>query len=67
MASKYALYFRAVYIPLILNFSAIDAGIKIRPNSTDLEILGPSFAERWSTFFANAPDKPVMFMGSFAA
>ncbi|KAF9041063.1 alcohol oxidase [Hymenopellis radicata] len=47
--------------------NAIDAGIKIRPNSTDLEILGPAFAERWSTFFANAPDKPLMFMGSFAA
>ncbi|KAJ7455244.1 GMC oxidoreductase-domain-containing protein [Mycena galericulata] len=46
--------------------NGIEAGIKIRPNAKDLEILGPSFAERWQGFFANMPDKPVMWIGPLA-
>ncbi|KAK7033332.1 GMC-OxRdtase-N domain-containing protein [Favolaschia claudopus] len=43
--------------------NGIEAGIKIRPNSTDLEVLGPTFTRRWNDFFANQPDKPVMWIG----
>jgi alcohol oxidase len=32
-----------------------------------LETLGPSFAKRWQDFFANQPDKPVMWIGPLAA
>jgi alcohol oxidase len=47
-------------------FSAIDAGIKIRPNEEDLKEIGPAFTTRWNSYFADAPDKPVMWIGPFA-
>ena len=37
-----------------------DAGIKMRPTSEELSSMSPEFDHRWSTYFANAPDKPVM-------
>ncbi|KAJ7476061.1 GMC oxidoreductase-domain-containing protein [Mycena latifolia] len=46
--------------------NGIDAGIKIRPNAKDLETLGPAFSKRWQEFFANQPDKPVMWIGPIA-
>jgi alcohol oxidase len=47
--------------------SAVDAGIKLRPNAEELEEIGPEFENRWKTYFANAPDKPVMLSGPLAA
>ncbi|TFK36631.1 alcohol oxidase-like protein [Crucibulum laeve] len=44
--------------------NGLDAGIKMRPNEEDLKILGPAFEERWKTFFADAPDKPVVWIGT---
>ncbi|KAJ7031361.1 GMC oxidoreductase-domain-containing protein [Mycena alexandri] len=46
--------------------NGIEAGIKIRPNAQDLEVLGPTFSKRWQDFFANQPDKPVMWVGPLA-
>ncbi|KAJ7761998.1 GMC oxidoreductase-domain-containing protein [Mycena maculata] len=46
--------------------NGIEAGIKIRPNAKDLEVLGPTFTSRWQEFFANQPDKPVMWIGALA-
>ncbi|KAJ6524290.1 GMC oxidoreductase-domain-containing protein [Mycena vulgaris] len=46
--------------------NGIEAGIKIRPNAKDLEILGPTFSRRWQDFFVNQPDKPVMWIGPIA-
>ncbi|CAK5268335.1 unnamed protein product [Mycena citricolor] len=46
--------------------NGIEAGIKIRPNAEDLKAIGPSFAKRWADFFANRPDKPVMWIGALA-
>ena len=37
-----------------------DAGIKMRPTKEELSLLSPEFDHRWSTYFANAPDKPVV-------
>jgi alcohol oxidase len=34
----------------------------MRPTSEELSSLSPEFDHRWSTYFANAPDKPVMLM-----
>ncbi|KAF7344285.1 Alcohol oxidase [Mycena venus] len=51
--------------PLAAN-SGVDAGIKLRPNAQDLEQLTPLFSERWETFFAHAPDKPIAFVGPVA-
>lgn len=47
--------------------SALDAGIKMRPNAKDLEEIGPIFGKRWQGYFANAPDKPVVWLGPLAA
>lgn len=47
--------------------SAVDAGIKIRPDEEDLKEIGPEFEKRWKEHFANAPDKPVMWFGPFTA
>ena len=46
--------------------SAVDAGIKMRPTNEELASMSPEFSHRWSTFFANAPDKPVMLAIPFA-
>ncbi|KAJ7707466.1 GMC oxidoreductase-domain-containing protein [Mycena rosella] len=46
--------------------NGIEAGIKIRPNARDLEVIGPTFSKRWQDFFANQPDKPVMWHGLLA-
>lgn len=47
--------------------SGIDAGIKLRPDNKDLELLGPDFKDPWETYFAPAPDKPIMFLGLISA
>ena len=46
---------------------AVDAGIKWRPEPSDLAELGPEFKEVWNSHYANAPDKPVLFMGVLSA
>ncbi|KDQ20446.1 hypothetical protein BOTBODRAFT_626187 [Botryobasidium botryosum FD-172 SS1] len=43
--------------------NGIDAGVKLRPNAKELEEIGPDFQQRWETFFKDAPDKPVLWMG----
>ncbi|KAG6919177.1 hypothetical protein DXG01_008475 [Tephrocybe rancida] len=47
--------------------NALDAGVKLRPNAEDLKELGPAFESRWKSYFENAPDKPVVWLGTFAA
>ncbi|KAI9453449.1 alcohol oxidase-like protein [Lactarius psammicola] len=43
--------------------NSIDAGIKWRPTPSEVAELGPEFQEYWDSYFANAPDKPVLWMG----
>ncbi|KAH7926097.1 alcohol oxidase [Leucogyrophana mollusca] len=50
-----------------LAHNAIDAGIKLRPTAEDLLELGPEFRDRWQTYFADAPDKPVIWLGPVSA
>ncbi|KAG6826163.1 hypothetical protein H0H92_000913 [Tricholoma furcatifolium] len=47
--------------------SGLDAGIRLRPTEKDLKDLGPDFEETWKNYFENAPDKPIMFLGTLAA
>ncbi|KAJ3537854.1 hypothetical protein NM688_g6610 [Phlebia brevispora] len=42
--------------------NGLDAGIKLRPNEEELKELGPEFKQRWKEYFADKPDKPVLFM-----
>ena len=42
--------------------SGLDACIKLRPNEKELKELGPEFSQRWKDYFADKPDKPVMWV-----
>lgn len=44
----------------------MDAGVKLRPNEEELKELGPEFAQRWTEYFADKPDKPAIFMCPFS-
>ena len=46
--------------------SGVGAGIKMRPTNEELLSMSPDFDHRWSTYFANAPDKPVIVVLPFA-
>ncbi|KAK7051609.1 hypothetical protein VNI00_004588 [Paramarasmius palmivorus] len=48
----------------LLAHNGLDAGIKMRPTPQDLKELGPAFEHRWKTYFENAPDKPVIWVGA---
>jgi len=55
--------------PFLTRFSLsdIDCGIKMRPNAEELATMSPEFDQRWHSYFANAPDKPVLLYLPFAA
>jgi len=40
--------------------------MKMRPSEEELSSMSPEFDHRWNTYFANAPDKPVMNVVPFA-
>lgn len=44
--------------------NGIDVGIKLRPTTEELKAIGPDFQQRWETFFEDAPDKPVLWIGT---
>ncbi|KAF8830664.1 hypothetical protein HHX47_DHR2000886 [Lentinula edodes] len=46
----------------LLAHNSIDAGVKLRPTSEELEELGPSFRQLWKDFYVGAPDKPVAIL-----
>uniref|UniRef100_A0A0W0FAC3 Alcohol oxidase-like protein n=1 Tax=Moniliophthora roreri TaxID=221103 RepID=A0A0W0FAC3_MONRR len=48
----------------LLAHNGLDAGIKMRPTAEDLKELGPEFEHRWKSYFENAPDKPVIWVGA---
>jgi hypothetical protein len=43
--------------------SGFSVGIKWRPDPSELPEFGPEFKAVWDAYFANAPDKPVLWMG----
>ena len=47
--------------------SGLSAGIKWRPEPSELPEFGPEFKELWDAYFADAPDKPVLWMGILSA
>jgi hypothetical protein len=47
--------------------SGLDAGIKLRFNPSELAELGPEFKKVWDSYFANAPDKPVLCIAILSA
>ncbi|KAF8164001.1 GMC oxidoreductase-domain-containing protein [Pholiota molesta] len=51
----------------LMAHNGIDCGVKWRPNAEELASMSPEFDHRWKTYFANAPDKPVVLMLPFVA
>jgi hypothetical protein len=43
--------------------SGVEVGVKWRPEASELAEFGPEFEEVWDSHYANAPDKPVLWMG----
>ncbi|KAJ3994163.1 hypothetical protein F5050DRAFT_1839828, partial [Lentinula boryana] len=50
----------------LLAHNSVDAGVKLRPTSEELEELGPAFKPLWDEFYIGAPDKPVALLGATA-
>ncbi|KAF8262161.1 alcohol oxidase-like protein [Lactarius quietus] len=51
----------------ILMQNPIDVGFKWRPKPSEVAELGHEFQEYWDSYFANSPDKPVMWFGLVSA
>src|SRR6266702_1855058 len=47
--------------------SGVDAGSKWRPKPSGVAELAPEFQEYWDSYFANAPDEPVLWIGISSA
>ena len=47
--------------------SALDAGIKWRPQPSEVAEIGPEFQEYWESYFSCAQDKPVLRIGMMSA
>ncbi|KAI0643101.1 alcohol oxidase-like protein [Trametes meyenii] len=48
----------------LLATNGLEAGIKIRPSKTDLDVIGDAFRKRWLDYYAPAPDKPVLWIAA---
>ncbi|KAF5310605.1 hypothetical protein D9619_007763 [Psilocybe cf. subviscida] len=46
----------------LLGSNGVDAAIKLRPRDDEVHELGPEFQARWTTYFADKPDKPIVWM-----
>ena len=51
------------FLLIVHGNSGLSAGIKWRPEPSELPGFGPEFRELWDAYFTNAPDKPVLWMG----
>ncbi|KAH8077873.1 GMC oxidoreductase-domain-containing protein [Cristinia sonorae] len=49
-----------------LAINGLDAGIKLRPTESELKTIGPAFLSRWRQYYADAPDKSVMWLACVA-
>ncbi|KAF9036217.1 GMC oxidoreductase-domain-containing protein [Panaeolus papilionaceus] len=51
----------------LMSHNCVDAGVKLRPNAQELQEMSPHIDERWKSYYANAPDRPLLLMASMAA
>ncbi|KAF8462186.1 alcohol oxidase-like protein, partial [Russula ochroleuca] len=51
----------------LMAHNGLGAGIKWRPDPSELAEFGPEFKKVWDDYFANAPDKPVTWLGIMSA
>ncbi|KAI0629903.1 alcohol oxidase-like protein [Trametes polyzona] len=50
----------------LLATNGLESGIKIRPNRHDLDVIGEEFRQRWLSYYAPAPDKPVLWIATLS-
>ncbi|KAH9920880.1 alcohol oxidase-like protein [Epithele typhae] len=50
----------------LIAHNGIDSGVKLRPTEKDLAAIGPAFRERWESYYAASPGKPVIWFGNAA-
>jgi alcohol oxidase len=67
IAHKFVFYIYHIVRSDRLFDSGIDAGVKLRPSAEELKELGPQFEKQWNEYFADAPDKPVIWIGTVSA
>ncbi|KAI0310619.1 alcohol oxidase-like protein [Amylostereum chailletii] len=48
----------------LMAHTGIDGGIKLRPFDDEVPALGSAFKKVWDTFYAPAPDKPLMWIAN---
>ncbi|TBU37889.1 alcohol oxidase-like protein [Dichomitus squalens] len=46
--------------------NGLDGGYKFRPSEKELRTIGPEFAERWASYYASTPDRPIMWAGQIS-
>ncbi|KAH9987565.1 alcohol oxidase-like protein [Russula vinacea] len=51
----------------LMAHTGLGGGIKYRPGPSELADFGPEFKKVWDSFFVNAPDKPVIWIGILSA
>ncbi|KAI0350351.1 alcohol oxidase-like protein [Trametes cingulata] len=51
----------------LLATNGLEAGIKLRPNRHDLDVIGDVFRQRWLEYYAPAPDKPVLWIAALSS
>ena len=44
---------------MMSSYSGLDGAMWYRPTEQELRKFGSNFAERWASFYAGAPDKPI--------
>jgi alcohol oxidase len=47
--------------------NGVDGAARLRPTEAELKTMSPEFDERWKTYYADKPDKPIMVIASMAA
>ncbi|KAH8093163.1 GMC oxidoreductase-domain-containing protein [Cristinia sonorae] len=50
----------------MLSTNGLDAGIKYRPTDAEVKAIGPAFEAKWKSYFADFPDRSVMWFGCAA-
>ncbi|KAI0066444.1 alcohol oxidase-like protein [Artomyces pyxidatus] len=50
----------------LMAHNSIDFGFKMRPTAAELDAFGPAFRPRWESYYADKPDKAVLFVGALA-
>lgn len=64
LASKCVVCSSLLFSSSHLPCSPVQTGLKLRPSPEELQAIGPKFTKRWNEYYANAPDKSILFMGA---